>query len=257
LLRQFQLAQKRCGFPGLRSIKGLDKFKFQLSLQGWCTDAAISNIKNMVKGNRPRVAMMDEIAISPSPRYCAATNQLVGLCWQHGAHCDLAVDSEAGLQVLHTAVQEKTVHRAEEASVIALTGVGKDGYSARPIAALPHCKYSDHMKQLKLLTDFLESYWDADGPHEQYGPLLCLSSDGASVRRRALHQLFEVELLPSSSPLHHLLSPLELLDLHCSAKFRNMTVDFDQKHLGKRLREAIKSPSREIKIMGVTLNRYA
>jgi hypothetical protein len=89
-------------------------------------------------------------------------------------------------------------------------------------------------------TSFPTSNWLGSRftPAEQYGPLLCY---GAPARRRGLHQVFEQQMLPPSLPIHQMLTLLSLLDLHCSPhQFGYMTLDVDQKHLGKRMREHIK-----------------
>jgi hypothetical protein len=62
-------------------------------------------------------------------------------------------------------------------------------------------------------------------------------------------------MLPPSLPIHQMLTLLSLLDLHCSPhQFGYMTLDVDQKHLGKRMRERIKSKA-GIRICGVILDR--
>jgi hypothetical protein len=76
--------QKRLGLAGLRTIKGLDNVKFRISSQGWDGKDATANVTAMLVGGcRPRVAMLDEIAVVPAPRYAAKDNSLAVLCWQH------------------------------------------------------------------------------------------------------------------------------------------------------------------------------
>jgi hypothetical protein len=184
--------------------------------------------------------MLDDIAVVPAPRYAAKDSSLVGLCWQHARLQNLTTLDGARLEELQQLVKGGRVHVASEATVIAVGALGTSSYSARPVAALPHCKTGSAADQLNLLRGFLGWYCGEGGPHIQ----------------SALHSLFETQPLSEIHRLHPVLSRLDLLDLRCNPDYGCMTVDLDQKHLGKRMREAIKSPTRGIKIASITLYRW-
>jgi hypothetical protein len=98
--------QKRLGFAGLRTIKGLDKVQFIVSSRGWDGKDATANATAMLVGGcRPRVAMLDEIAVVPAPRYAAKDNFLVGLCWQHARLQNLTILDGARLEELQQLVK--------------------------------------------------------------------------------------------------------------------------------------------------------
>jgi hypothetical protein len=105
--------------------------------------------------------------------------------------------------------------------------------------------------QEALLEELLKHYttecWDL------YGPVWALACDADPKRRPALLRLFESTCLPASSPLHCVLSELPLLDLTCGPK--DITLNFDERHVAKRLRRAITSQAAAggIKIGSITL----
>jgi hypothetical protein len=146
------------------------------------------------------------------------------------------------------------MHLAAEATVVAVGMLSDVDYNARAVLALPHCKNGTASDQYQLISSMLSWWWAKGGPHEKYGPLMCLSSDGATIRRQPLHDLFETNLLSSTSQLHGIVSQLPLLDLHV-ARLGDMCVNYDDKHLGKRLRTSVVSPTRGIMIMGQLLTK--
>lgn len=242
--------QQRYGLCSVRTMKLLDRLTFLISPQGFRPEHATSNTTSTLPtGFAPRVMMLDELAIEGAAGYDSTTDQLAGLCWQHSQVLDLAVTSQAKISELHGAVhgEGSTTHIATEATVLAVGMLGETEYSARAVMAAPHCKHGSSADQLKLLLAALNWWWGPGGPHMQYGPILCLSSDGASIRRGPLHQLFETRPLAATSSLYGLVSTLPLLDLHVCT-LGDMTVNFDEKHLGKRLRGAIISATRGIQI---------
>lgn len=245
---------QRYGLCSTRTLKLLPRTQFAVSHQGFDSKHVASNCSAMLQRTRSfRVMMVDEIAVEAVARYDPATNQLAGLCWQHGRGVDLNINSQAHIEQLHSKVcgQEAVMHLASEATVVGISSVGETDYTCRPIFAAPHCKQGSASHQAALIRAFLNHWCSEGGPHEQYGSLLCFSSDGATIRRQPLHNIFEGSLLQQGS-LYDLLSQLPLLDLHVDS-IGQLTVNFDEKHLLKRMRTAVISESRGVKIGGVWL----
>lgn len=88
----------------------------------------------------------------------------------------------------------------------------------------------------------------------RFGPLNNIASDGAQPRRQALYELAEKHELPREHPVHGILAPLLLLDM--KAHESGLTVNFDEKHCGKRLAERVKSPM-GMQVGPVHLDRWA
>jgi hypothetical protein len=65
-------------------------------------------------------------------------------------------------------------------------------------------------------------------------------------------ELFETDSLKSDSPIYNVLAPLQLMCHRVGID--DITVNYDEKHCGKRLREAIKSPTRGMKVGRIILD---
>lgn len=141
---------------------------------------------------------------------------MVGTCWQHNADLDLKFHTEESFSTLKAAISADKCHLVSEVTAVAVAGLGNSNYSARVIAALPHCKTGAKGEastaQLKLLRSLVNHWWAVGGLHMTNGPLWAIASDGAPQRRAALMMIFETDPLPASSPLLPTVSRCKLLD---------------------------------------------
>jgi hypothetical protein len=175
--------QQRLGITSHASIKLQDRPPFLVSHKGFSPQHASSNSASMFnqsqQESRPCVLMIDELAIEPTVRYDPTTNQLAAVCWQHSSSSgvDLTVDTPDRIDGLRDMIRGEgaSMHLASEASVVAVGKLSNSDYNARAVLALPHCKSGSASDQYQLLSSILSWWWQKGGPHEKYGPLMCVS----------------------------------------------------------------------------------
>jgi hypothetical protein len=115
--------QQRMGISSHATIKLQDRASFLVSHKGFNPQHADSNSASMLRPQRgPRVMMMDELAVEAAARYDPSSNQLAGVCWQHGSNCNLTVDTPERIQELRDSIQGEGagMHLAAEATVVAV-----------------------------------------------------------------------------------------------------------------------------------------
>lgn len=99
------------------------------------------------------------------------------------------------------------------------------------VLAWPTCSKDEVTIQANMVKDVSEKFKEATGE-----PLMNWTTDGDNIRRLIFDNLMD-QPLPSSSKIYHILSKLPLLDLDVGKN--EETVDFDAKHLSKRMRNSM------------------
>ncbi|KAH6869091.1 hypothetical protein BKA70DRAFT_1414167 [Coprinopsis sp. MPI-PUGE-AT-0042] len=127
---------------------------------------------------RHAVLMFDEIATEKRPRWNPMTNEIVGVCRQHGHKVSLEYSSQEDVVELFKAVDEDVVHFSGE-STIGAVGVLSDDtriYGARAVLASGDCKREDATEHAKVLKTTINGV----DRHKETTKLrtVCLSSDG-------------------------------------------------------------------------------
>ncbi|KAI5980753.1 hypothetical protein EDD15DRAFT_2381342 [Pisolithus albus] len=107
-----------------------------------------------------------------------------------------------------------------------------------PLLTAPSCKEEDHADWQDLILKLVNTWYETDA-HKKIGPLWSFATDGDATRRKAGHHVFMTTKLTTSSPLYCILSGLPGLNLYTGP--HEMTMDFDYKHLFKRVCTALRS----------------
>ncbi|KAK0232597.1 hypothetical protein IW262DRAFT_1258284, partial [Armillaria fumosa] len=173
----------RVSFSGLPSLQARQE-----------ASAALSNVYVGV------VMAMDEIKLQERLRWDERTNNILGICWEHGHKCSLQFWSLADADAILDAIQRQEVHFASLATVI--------GFFMLAESPQEYC-----------FTPFIISGTCSKGTVEMQQAITLVS-----------------ELQPQST-IFPILSPLRLFNRKCGLD--DLTCDFDWKHVLKRFHNTL------------------
>ncbi|KAF8150990.1 hypothetical protein B0H34DRAFT_825169 [Crassisporium funariophilum] len=247
------------GIPSIDTIKCRVAAKPLQSLPGYPTTAELhTNLAHCYPDATPAASFnpsapvlgmtmqIDEIKIQERLRWDPRSNQILGVCREHGKAVGLEFRSIHQADALLASLQQEKVHLATEASVIGtsiLTGNPAD-YSTRVFVISGSCKLENYQEHKRLLSDSAKAVRHTQEPCNRR--LYCICTDGEARRRRSLIDLCLNVTLDPLDPIYPLLAPLPLFNLCCGPN--NVTPDFDWKHIFKRFRNTL------LRIMGFTLD---
>ncbi|KAJ7737778.1 hypothetical protein DFH07DRAFT_752914 [Mycena maculata] len=174
--------------------------------------------------------LIDEISLQERARYYRWDNTIGGICREHSHMANLTVDSVESIQKVAQQVREGVCHLGKEATVVAIASYSREDYHARPIIVSVTDKTEKALEQAAWMRTLIEC-WDGEW-EKLLGPLFGFASDGDTVHRLAMHELFMGQLLDENSPLYKFLGALRGLNLECDSKGR--VSDKDPKHIFKR-----------------------
>ena len=194
------------------------------------------------------VLMWDEVATEQRIRWNPRDNRLYGFCREHGKKMCIELNTAEDVFQAKQAVDQDEVHICCEMSVIAVAPLRSSNYKAIPLLALPSCKRATPESQMETIIAVLNE-WMSNPKTKSLGPVASVASDGDSSRRAALEGLLAIEN-PPSEDLAEKVSHLPLLDTMVGPN--DVTTHYDDKHMVKRFREVLKSPSR-----GCVVNRFS
>ncbi|KAG6849113.1 hypothetical protein H0H93_011212 [Arthromyces matolae] len=183
-----------------------------------------------------QVLMLDEIAVEKRPRWDDRTDMIFGACREHGHCVSLEFSSERELDMFSDALDDGTIHLASEATVGAI-GILSDNpreYSARPILISGTCKKETGPEHAVVLRILMTALNNKNSSGNTTFRTISIASDGEAKRGDALTIITMHSMLSSSSPIHPLVSNLELMNFLVGDD--NVTADKDFKHVFKRLR---------------------
>ena len=188
---------------------------------------------------------VDEIAVKKRLRYRHNTNEIFGLCATHSTTDNVVFSNVQVADLLEKGIADDSLHFASESCIFSLSALGTTSYHAKPFLSFPLCNHDTFRQQKSTFEAVLTSWEDLDWESLESSKnfLINIGTDGESVRRAVLHSLRQSTVEPSSK-LYNELGSLEFLDL--STAERDITFDFDGKHIGKRLRNNLINGSIEI-----------
>ena len=203
----------------------------------------IESLVNDVKG--AFVLRMDELALTPRARYNSAVNEFAGFCCNHiGDQHNLKFNSWSDLKPIKQLFVAGKLHLAKEALFFTIGRMGTSDYMAKPVLILPICshKYEEQGAIVRSIIDIFSRVNPA-------AKILTVATDGDPFRRRLLNDL----RWPSSSNENLELKGLHLFDNRLLLGSHG--INFDAKHLAKRLRGILISEKREIKCISRSINK--
>lgn len=176
--------------------------------------------------------LVDDISLEERLQYHYQTDSVIELCCEHSGQYDLKVSSLSTVEAIGIGLQEKTLHRAKDCTVVAIAAYGHKDYGPATIMLSRTCKAETTSGQARWLEGGVKAWQAATHGEAVFGPLWTIASDGDATRCRAMHGLFLRCDLIQGSPLHKILAPLPLFNLQVSDN--DETLDFNPKHIVKR-----------------------
>ena len=171
-----------------------------------------------------------ETYVDPRVRWNPQDNKLYGLCYEHGQSESLEFNTCSSIENLASMVREGKLHIPKECMVLAI-GSNSIECSVQIVAALPTCTKNEIDFQCKLIETLSNDIVEMTG-----APFLNWATDGDATRRQIFDKLMCWRLNESSS-LFGIISRLKLID--CNVGRYEETVNYDPKHLAKRLRNTL------------------
>ncbi|KAJ7150437.1 hypothetical protein C8R43DRAFT_829032, partial [Mycena crocata] len=187
---------------------------------------------------------IDETALEERAVHFRHTNSVGGICWRHSPAANLILKTYDAAVELANKIKTGKVHLAKEVTVVAAFCFGERG--TYPILALPTCKHLTADDSTTIYQTVLEA-WNLSGASTKVGIPWSWATDGELMRRLAGYTEFLAEKLSKMSPIYGTLAAMTGLNLFAGAG-NAITLDFDFKHLFKRICTLLRSPS------GIVLN---
>ncbi|TFY75215.1 hypothetical protein EWM64_g8800 [Hericium alpestre] len=245
------------GLPSLRTLRNQTVFTRIMPTVGHITQKEIDhNIREVViksledADGSPRAEasprgmslLIDEISLEESAVHFCHANSVGGLCWKHSNMVDLVLCTFQSALNIAQSLTAGSVHMGKEMTVVSLSFFGIEG--TYPILAAPTCK-QETADDMQFILELILKSWK-ESPGTAYGQIWSVATDGDSTRRACGFKMFLKNELSPSSPLYGTLYNMPGLNLYTGDD--EMTLDFDYKHIFKRICMLIRSPT------GITLN---
>ncbi|KIK44260.1 hypothetical protein CY34DRAFT_23175 [Suillus luteus UH-Slu-Lm8-n1] len=239
------------GIPSIRTLRARATFTTIMPTIGPIRPEQFDeNIRNIILNTRDDTAslrgvsfMIDELALEEMAIHFGKYNMIGGLCWKHSNLVDPVLRTYDSAVRIAQKIHTQEVHLGKEVTVIGVACFGED--ELYPVLAAPTCKTENAADMEGVLTRAIER-WSATGANTRVGPVWSFATDGDATRRAAGHRLFVKKPLSSDSPLYATLS--DMPGLNTLTGDNEVTLDFDFKHIFKRICTLIRSPA------GITLN---
>ena len=158
----------------------------------------------------------------------------------------MVFSNEQYAQTLEDDLTAEKVNLATESLVFTICNLDDNDYHAKPLVSMPICNHATSKEQ-SLVFKSLFDLWKSDFSSQSF--LANIGTDGDGVRRSVLHNLRD-EILYDDVPYYPYLYDLQYMDMATLAL--GVTINFDGKHLAKRMRNNILSGS--LKIYGKSLD---
>ena len=168
---------------------------------------------------------VDETYVDKRVKWNASDDKLYGLCYKHtvNAEVNLSFKHIDNVLQLSDQVSNGTVHVAKEAMVFAVCNNSKR-QNSHVVLAWPSCSHSDKAIQGQLI------YVSREFHNKNDAPFLNWSTDGDGTRRIIFDSFMNAKLSPT------VLFMNISLDLDLDVGPGEETVNFDHRHLAKRMR---------------------
>ncbi|KAJ8473666.1 hypothetical protein ONZ45_g16214 [Pleurotus djamor] len=230
--------------PSVRTIQAnLKQHRVIASVGFPLLSEALHNLEGLATrtstiGKRGYVLMVDECALEERPRFDSQRDAVLGLCREHCDIVDTTATSIETIREIELALDEDSVHRAREATVMSVAPFAASHYNPQPVIISGTCKTEQEQEHVRMLMIAIEAFKQSPHGGKAGNQLFSIATDGDSVRRRAVHILCMKHDLSPTSPLYPYIGVLPLMNLRCGDD--DMVADIDYKHLLKRLATALR-----------------
>ncbi|KAK7024312.1 hypothetical protein VNI00_016436 [Paramarasmius palmivorus] len=177
----------------------------------------------------------DELAIEQRFEYLDSTDEVIGGCMEHSSSIESVVvgrDTRV-LEAVALAVRDGKLHPAHEATVGAVHCHRRRNYEANPLFLAATCKKRGWRDCLREIQTSMEAWKLSSFGEALNGPIMTIASDGDATRRAALYMLLMQNKVVPGDALYKYVRDLLGLNLYTGRD--GTTMDFDWKHLFKRL----------------------
>ncbi|THH06902.1 hypothetical protein EW146_g9475, partial [Bondarzewia mesenterica] len=254
------------GLPALTTLRSrMDPIQFTLSIAAPKASEIDANIdasfsprfQNQTAGKFGHSLNIDESSLNEQAVYVREVNKIGGLCREHASDFDLMITDLQSIQAIADAVSQpglQTCHLGKEATVAGIAPFWYDSYDVRPILMSPTCK-SETAKSCAQYIQLILTRWK-ESPHGEqlHGPIWSVASDGDATRRAAFYDLLMRKEQDQMTELGEIV--MRLPGLNRFTGDNDVTMDFDPKHIFKRICTLIRSLE-GIMISRTSLNRNA
>ena len=188
----------------------------------------------------------DETFVTARPRYDERSNQIQGICYQHGAKNEhlLRFESFQEAQNIQEAVNNGTIHIPKDCLVVGLNHLDEKA-AVKALLCWPTCCKDDYDGTRKIFQAISDEVYQRCGKN-----VMNICTDGDGVRRQVVRDMMCYPV-DETTPVGEIISKLAFVDRECGK--RQETVSFDPKHLVKRLWHAFVNQS--ISLSGITILR--
>ncbi|KAK6995668.1 hypothetical protein R3P38DRAFT_2567181 [Favolaschia claudopus] len=234
------------GLPSLRTLRNHMAFTKVMPTVGMISiEDILHNIREVVLKPRDAAAtppplrgvniLIDEVALEERACHFRHNNSIGGLCWRHSSNIDLKLKTYDDALKIAKQIKTGEVHLGKEMTVVSVSCFGESG--TYPILALPTCK-SVGPAESSIIYETVTEAW-TEHAAEKVGMPWSWSTDGEGSRRKAGYNLFVRHKLPRTSPLFGTLAGMAGLNIFTG--LHSITLDFDYKHIFKRICTLIRS----------------
>ncbi|KAG2034010.1 hypothetical protein BDR03DRAFT_935427 [Suillus americanus] len=236
----------KLGIPSIHTLRAWSTFTTITPTLGPIRNEQLDeNIHSNVLSTRTGITslcgvsfMIDEMALEEMAVHFGKYNMIGGLCWKHSNVVDpILCTYESAVRIAHK-IHNREVHLGKEVTVIGVACFGED--ELYPVLAAPTCKTEDAADMEGILTHAIER-WSMTGAATSVGPVWLFATDGDATCHAAGHRLFIKHPLSMDSPLFAILSDMPGLNTLTGNK--EVTLDFDFKHISKGICTLIRSPA--------------
>ncbi|KIY60999.1 hypothetical protein CYLTODRAFT_315699, partial [Cylindrobasidium torrendii FP15055 ss-10] len=226
--------------PSMRVIQKLRaKFKIAISVAAVRLGDVSKNI-SVFFGSTPSVRVLhtlalDEINAQSRTCYMRSTDEIGGLCREHVGYLDSVKmgDTLDTAMDASKAVREGRVHIGKEVTCAAIFRHAAEGYGAKPVLLSSTCKQGKWEDGVRIMKTILEAWALSPDGATRNGPLGSISSDGDSQRRLSMYYICMERELGADDSITRYLQGMTGLNLYTG--IGNITMDFDYKHIFKRV----------------------
>ncbi|KAJ7702667.1 hypothetical protein B0H17DRAFT_1194559 [Mycena rosella] len=196
----------------------------------------------------------DEIAGDGRLCYLDETDEIGGLCEHAMTKLKTFKMGEdlTSVEAAVKAIRAGDIHVGKEFSVAAFSRHAPTDYGAKPVLLMPTCKKGSTQSSAEILQKLIHAWKLSPFGEAKHGPLKSIASDGDGRRRAALYLICMHRQVGRDDPLYEFLSDLAGLNLYTGVD--GLTMDFDYKHLFKRLCTLLCSKEGML-VNGVVINK--
>lgn len=219
-----------------KSLK--NKIKISFSYETPIRDCINNNIHNFTQNCTSFYSIkLDEIALSPRIRWSTKTNEFNGFCYNHKKLASsLVFNNYFNLIEVIKLYEDNRLHISREALCITIGKIDSHDIVPYPLAIVPICSHD--FLELKNIFILISELFSMSNPNST---LINIATDGDHFRRMILNEMRREALDPYT---YLVFSQMKYFNK--TLILGKLSVNFDAKHLIKRIRGILISDSRSI-----------